>query len=402
MLPLAILALATAAPNAHESLPPPPCLIVAHDVTVSSEVHHAYTVCGGDPTGCDGLAISWASALFMDFVMATSNNCNCNARPEEALAWYYDVDSDNKTSGPIGCTTGALASVPYWASGAASTAWLCDQGTTSAAASSRFRGESLYDSQMCLAAITFTWGLGNAGAGGYKIWPNEITCFTTSAGVHVQVDFDGEDDAALPGFTNVHFIQEVLKRGGNTVSVNNGVLGVLGTGDAVRLGTLEDDAFEPVPTETGWEIDVDDFKITTSVPSGEGDLEMYVKTRSIGRLDGNMNAEADGNAPIVCYADRAIIHGLLGVTLSDEAYLPEADLNLDGVINSSDMVLFNQIPCSVNWDCSTTSPKLNVADFSAYMNSFAGSDPVADIDGSGSLNVLDYTAFLNAYAVGCP
>lgn len=61
--------------------------------------------------------------------------------------------------------------------------------------------------------------------------------------------------------------------------------------------------------------------------------------------------------------------------------------------------------CFANCDCSTTTPVLNVQDFSCFLNRFAAGDPSANCDGSTSqptLNVQDFACFLNRFATGCP
>ncbi len=60
--------------------------------------------------------------------------------------------------------------------------------------------------------------------------------------------------------------------------------------------------------------------------------------------------------------------------------------------------------CYANCDGSTTSPMLNVLDFSCFLNRYAAGDTYANCDGSTTppvLNVLDFACFLNRYAVGC-
>ncbi len=60
--------------------------------------------------------------------------------------------------------------------------------------------------------------------------------------------------------------------------------------------------------------------------------------------------------------------------------------------------------CYANCDTSTTSPVLNVLDFSCFLNRFAAGDSYANCDHSTTpptLNVLDFSCFLNAFAAGC-
>jgi hypothetical protein len=69
--------------------------------------------------------------------------------------------------------------------------------------------------------------------------------------------------------------------------------------------------------------------------------------------------------------------------------------------------IYRIIPrCYANCDGSSTSPTLNVLDFSCFLNAFASGDCYANCDKSTTapvLNVLDFSCFLNAFAAGtCP
>ncbi len=60
--------------------------------------------------------------------------------------------------------------------------------------------------------------------------------------------------------------------------------------------------------------------------------------------------------------------------------------------------------CYANCDASTTTPVLNVLDFSCFLNKFAAGDAYANCDQSTTppvLNVLDFSCFLNKFAAGC-
>jgi hypothetical protein len=60
--------------------------------------------------------------------------------------------------------------------------------------------------------------------------------------------------------------------------------------------------------------------------------------------------------------------------------------------------------CYPNCDCSTATPKLNVADFTCFLQSYANAETYANCDGSTTeptLNVADFTCFLQKYALGC-
>ncbi|MFN0133717.1 MAG: GC-type dockerin domain-anchored protein [Phycisphaerales bacterium] len=60
--------------------------------------------------------------------------------------------------------------------------------------------------------------------------------------------------------------------------------------------------------------------------------------------------------------------------------------------------------CYANCDASSTTPVLNVNDFTCFLNRFAAGDSYANCDGSTVpplLNVNDFTCFLNLFAGGC-
>ncbi len=61
--------------------------------------------------------------------------------------------------------------------------------------------------------------------------------------------------------------------------------------------------------------------------------------------------------------------------------------------------------CYANCDGSTTAPVLNVADFTCFLQRFAGGESYANCDQSTAmptLNVADFTCFLQRFAAGCP
>lgn len=61
--------------------------------------------------------------------------------------------------------------------------------------------------------------------------------------------------------------------------------------------------------------------------------------------------------------------------------------------------------CPANCDASTTSPVLNVQDFSCFLNRFASGDTSANCDCSTVapiLNIQDFSCFINRFATGCP
>jgi glucose/arabinose dehydrogenase len=60
--------------------------------------------------------------------------------------------------------------------------------------------------------------------------------------------------------------------------------------------------------------------------------------------------------------------------------------------------------CWTNCDGSTTTPVLNISDFSCFLNRYAAGDLYANCDLSTTppvLNVVDFSCFLSAFAAGC-
>jgi hypothetical protein len=79
------------------------------------------------------------------------------------------------------------------------------------------------------------------------------------------------------------------------------------------------------------------------------------------------------------------------------------------VLNVADFTCFLQRFAAgnsyANCDQSTTQPVLNVADFTCFLQRFAGGESYANCDGSTQapvLNVADFTCYLQRFAAGCP
>jgi hypothetical protein len=71
------------------------------------------------------------------------------------------------------------------------------------------------------------------------------------------------------------------------------------------------------------------------------------------------------------------------------------DVNGSGAIDTFDSLSYCR--ADINDDLA-----LNVLDFVAFINAYAGGDLRADVDGNGVLNILDFTAFINQFVAGCP
>jgi hypothetical protein len=99
--------------------------------------------------------------------------------------------------------------------------------------------------------------------------------------------------------------------------------------------------------------------------------------------------------------------GSPGSAVSDPVYIlldQNAPAQAAAAFAWADSNLTGPPACRANCDGSTTSPILNVADFSCFLNRFASGDCAANCDGSTTspvLNIADFSCFLNLFAAGC-
>jgi hypothetical protein len=341
-------------------------------------------------TSCEGEVFAWA--LVVDMIFVLGEPCCSN----NYVAVYSTLDGPRGKR--EGCSAFAQEISQNGGLGVADIDWTCTSGQTYVHTESRtFAGSET--GSTCGPVDVIDLSLGSAAAGGVKVF--EVAgpvLFESDLSVDVEVLLSsGTYPRQSQGAVFVH--ESVVGPGAN--STRKGLYGLKPDGTVSRFGVFTGTGFDPSTITGGYEI-VNTTPDTLQVSiSGAGSVTYESRFELINAFDGNMDPEVDGDNAIVCYEDRAILYGLLGTSFSGAAYNPRSDLDLDGDVDASDLAIFNQLPCNANWDCSTTPPVLNSADFTAYMQSFAAADPVADVDGSGSLNVADYTAFLNAYAVGC-
>ena len=94
-----------------------------------------------------------------------------------------------------------------------------------------------------------------------------------------------------------------------------------------------------------------------------------------------------------------------GVTCSDQGSFTCTIANTCGTVTTDAWELRIASCCYPNCDQSTTSPVLNVADFTCFLQQFAAGASYANCDQSTTaptLNVADFTCFLQSFAAGCP
>jgi hypothetical protein len=80
----------------------------------------------------------------------------------------------------------------------------------------------------------------------------------------------------------------------------------------------------------------------------------------------------------------------------------------EGMLGSGVLYAYQYVGCPncyANCDASTVEPRLNIDDFTCFINKFVARDPYANCDQSTTLPTLtidDFTCFINRFAQGCP
>jgi serralysin len=116
---------------------------------------------------------------------------------------------------------------------------------------------------------------------------------------------------------------------------------------------------------------------------------------------GQTNLRYFSNSSDLCDWDGAI-NDSFNAYVGAGTLLPLTETDL----RTMDVLGYDRVPaCYANCDNSTTSPVLNVADFTCFLQKFAQGHRYANCDNSTTtptLNVADFTCFLQKFAQGCP
>jgi ligand-binding sensor domain-containing protein len=129
------------------------------------------------------------------------------------------------------------------------------------------------------------------------------------------------------------------------------------------------------------------FQSTTPFPSG------------VSVISGDPAVPA--NWRIYRYGQDPIRHYQLGAVQFDR----DGNLWISAISEGCSVLMNSAPPCYANCDGSTTTPALNVQDFTCFLQRYAAGDTYANCDQSTTapvLNVQDFTCFLQRYAAGCP
>lgn len=101
---------------------------------------------------------------------------------------------------------------------------------------------------------------------------------------------------------------------------------------------------------------------------------------------------------LVNYWDRPTLGLSLGSDVDDAGYVPHADIDRNGVVDSSDAAILDAFPCIGDV---TGDGLVDFFDVSAFMDLYNAADPGADLNGDGLFNYLDISTYMTMYAVGC-
>lgn len=366
-----------------------------HCVNTSMTLNHSYAI---SASGCTGTAAAWAAAYDMGVQYQYEDELNCGV-PPISTDMYFDADAGSKPGS--GCNADATAgNSEYGGYGHSDVDWACTSGTTFVKADSKFCSGTLYNGAGDYLDY-INLGMGSSGGGGQKIFTvSGPVTWSSAVDATVSLAFGaGYTTGGLPVSRAAFFVSETVQGSGSPTTRQG--LYVFPSGDdaPIPLGFFTGVEAEIKPTKDGYTLDLSS-EFEPSV-THSGTVTYTFKYDLIGGFDGNMNPEADGTDQIVCYTDRAILYGLLGTSLGNASYNPRGDLDQDGDIDAADLAIFNTLPCNANWDCSTTAPRINAGDYSAFMNGYGGSDPVCDMNGNSLLDAGDFMEFMNAAAAGC-
>lgn len=100
-------------------------------------------------------------------------------------------------------------------------------------------------------------------------------------------------------------------------------------------------------------------------------------------------------------ADRDLIVSLDGVVLGgagSDSYMPLADVDADGDIDSDDLDSFDASVCLADFN---SDGYADILDFLDFMDAYGNSDVLADMDENEEIDILDLLLFMDVYGNGC-
>ncbi|MBS0187916.1 MAG: hypothetical protein JSS51_07595 [Planctomycetes bacterium] len=167
---------------------------------------------------------------------------------------------------------------------------------------------------------------------------------------------------------------------------NQGLAGSLSDGTPVALGIFEGLSFSTSGDETSGS---DEVQPTVTVPANTTSFTAHSSSRSfIANGDVTVDHESD-------YDDLVAMQAANGLSIGDNGYIPEADLNLDGTIDASDFAILRVLGCPADY---TYDGIVDDSDFTIFANAYNTlTSSVGDFNGDGLTDDADFSYFVMAY-----
>lgn len=180
------------------------------------------------------------------------------------------------------------------------------------------------------------------------------------------------------------------------VDVFEGAIAIQNDGSLSRIGSLADAEFDPVVNgrslaiqgSLGLSLDTTDLLGVEEI-SVNYFAEDYAIT---GNADRDLNDQ-------VSWSDRMIIIDHIGEVIGSIGYDARCDIDLDGTIDAYDLIAFNTVPCSGDFNNDGVGDVLDDLD---YYDAYANELPIADTNGDGIIDILDLLDYFASASIGCP
>jgi hypothetical protein len=211
---------------------------------------------------------------------------------------------------------------------------------------------------------------------------------------HVPRHMIGHDDGSGPKL----YVSDVVCAGGQPVNriakwnpatgqwsdVGGGGINTVGITEVYRLASF-DDGRGPALYAGGY-------------ISMAGGVPVHLLARFNGVQWDDVMGGVGGGTP----EDFAVFDDGRGPSLFVAGYFNRVGAGAPGSVRGIGQWVGCQAQCYANCDNSQTPPRLNVLDFSCFLNRYARGDALADCNQDRAINIGDFSCFLQRFGAGCP
>ena len=202
-------------------------------------------------------------------------------------------------------------------------------------------------------------------------------------------------DVPYVGTETVLVVRDAM---GTVVDLQRGVLAVGADGSVVLLGAYDDNQFSVQVDSQGNTTVQGGVTLETDLTTA-GSYTFEMARLQFGSTLGDYNG--DGDVSSVDY-DRVV--DSLGATFADPEYLAGVDIDLDGIIDQSEvdrasalvLKLIGVCTADVNGD-----GQLNFFDISMFINYLTNGNPIGDWNQDSLINFIDLAMYLTDFNRGC-